>query len=236
MARHILVALLVSLAALPGCRSDNERINKSLSIREGTEAEDLATINGGIQIGENASARHAKSINGAIELAPGSKVSALETVNGQIWLRRGARVAQDVKSVNGPVSLDDSARVTGNVSTVNGAITLDPGAEIFGRVASVNGPIQLKAAQVGGGIHTVSGNIDVGANSHVDGGILVSKPDGAQIGAQSPPRVVIGPGAVVEGILRFEREVKLYVSEQATVGQIEGASAEKYTGTAPRDF
>jgi len=38
-----------------------------------------------------------------------------------------------------------------------------------------------------------------------------------------PPVIVIAPRTIIKGTLRFEREVKLYVSDQATVGPIEGA-------------
>lgn len=38
------------------------------------------------------------------------------------------------------------------------------------------------------------------------------------------PRVVIGPRATVAGVLRFKREVKLLVSESATIGPVIGAT------------
>jgi hypothetical protein len=46
---------------------------------------------------------------------------------------------------------------------------------------------------------------------------------------------VIGPGAAVKGTLRFKREVKLYVSDRATIGPVEGATAIKFTGDRPPD-
>jgi hypothetical protein len=47
------------------------------------------------------------------------------------------------------------------------------------------------------------------------------------------PKIVIGPHAVVQGNLTFQREVELYVSDSATVGKIEGATAKKFSGSAP---
>jgi hypothetical protein len=47
------------------------------------------------------------------------------------------------------------------------------------------------------------------------------------------PRIVIGPGAVVQGELRFEREVQLYVSDKATVGAVSGATPIKFSGDKP---
>src|SRR5439155_163288 len=85
---------------------------------------------------------------------------------------------------------------------------------------TVNGSITLKTAHVGGGLSTVGGDIDLSGESRVEGGILVQEPGGWFGGSSSrarKPRIVIGPGAVVQGNLRFEREVELYVSERATV-------------------
>lgn len=131
------------------------------------------------------------------------------------------------------MSLDKSAHIAGSVNTVNGAVSLDSGAKIGGRVENVNGHIQLTAAHVGGGIHTVSGSIDIGANSRIEGGIVVEKSRGMHFGKPTVPRVVIGPGAIVQGTLRFERQVKLYVSDSATIGPVEGAVPEKFAGDRP---
>ena len=38
------------------------------------------------------------------------------------------------------------------------------------------------------------------------------------------------PGAVVQGDLRFEREVTLYVSDKATIGRVSGATAIIFAG------
>jgi hypothetical protein len=96
----------------------------------------------------------------------------------------------------------------------------------------------LQAAHVAGGIKTVNGNLDVGSNSHVDGGILVQKDSSDVIwffhwGSNAMPKVVIGPGAVVQGNLRFEREVHLFVSDTATIGPVIGATAVKFSGEKP---
>jgi hypothetical protein len=45
---------------------------------------------------------------------------------------------------------------------------------------------------------------------------------------------VIGPGAVVKGELRFEREVRLYVSDTATIGNVVGATPVKFSGDRPQ--
>jgi hypothetical protein len=76
----------------------------------------------------------------------------------------------------------------------------------------------------------------VGAGSRVAGGIKVEKNKGFSISLfKSTPKVVIGPGAVVEGPLEFEREVKLYVSETATIGEVKGATPVRFSGDEPND-
>jgi len=50
---------------------------------------------------------------------------------------------------------------------------------------------------------------------------------------QQVPRIVIGPGATVQGDLRFERTVQLYVSDKATIGTVTGATAIAFSGDAP---
>jgi hypothetical protein len=40
---------------------------------------------------------------------------------------------------------------------------------------------------------------------------------------------------VVEGPLEFEREVKLYVSDTAKVGEIKGATPVRFSGEKPED-
>jgi hypothetical protein len=42
-----------------------------------------------------------------------------------------------------------------------------------------------------------------------------------------------GPGSTVDGDLRFERPVQLYVSDRATVGPVAGATAVRFAGDAP---
>jgi hypothetical protein len=97
----------------------------------------------------------------------------------------------------------------------------------------VNGRFVLEGAHIGGGIETVSGDIEIGANSHVEGGIIVDKPSGWSWGKQRNPKIVIGPHAIVDGTLEFRREVELYVSDSAKVGTITGAKAQTFSGDRP---
>jgi hypothetical protein len=70
--------------------------------------------------------------------------------------------------------------------------------------------------------------------SHIEGGILVKHGGGGFFNFSThKPRIVIGPKAVVQGDLHFERAVDLYVSDSATTGPISGASAVRFAGATP---
>ena len=71
--------------------------------------------------------------------------------------------------------------------------------------------------------------------AHIEGGILLEKPHGlVNFSSSTPPRVVIGPEVSVDGTLRFEREVRLYVSDRAGhIGPVEGATPISYQGDTP---
>jgi hypothetical protein len=76
----------------------------------------------------------------------------------------------------------------------------------------------------------VAGDIAIHGPSRVEGGILVEKSTNIVHFGSGVPRVEIGPGATVQGQLRFEREVKLYVSDKATIGPVAGATPIPFTG------
>jgi hypothetical protein len=61
---------------------------------------------------------------------------------------------------------------------------------------------------------------------------MVDKPSGIMFNSEDPV-IVIGPGATVQGELRFERKVKLYVSDKATIGTVIGATAVPFSGETP---
>jgi cytoskeletal protein CcmA (bactofilin family) len=160
-------------------------------------------------------------------------VTSATTVNGRIALGAHA-TAESLTTVNGDINVGAGAHVSGGLDSVNGGIILGDGALVGGSLENVNGGIHLSAARVDGDITTVNGNIDIRGNSHVERGIHVQKVDHGLIHFDTNvPRIVIGPGATVSGELRFEREVKLYVSDRATVGTVTGATAIPFSGDSP---
>jgi DUF4097 and DUF4098 domain-containing protein YvlB len=222
--RHslLLTALIGTTALLSACgagvngdvtatQAGASTVNGSVHVPAGIKSGAVGTVNGGIDIGENATVAKASTVNGPIELGAHATADAVETVNGGVTLASGAHVAH-------------------SVVTVNGGMHLNAGADVGGRVQNVNGHITVKDAHVGGGLETVGGDIDVTGSSHIEGGIRVQKSSGWFNWDPRKPRIVIGPGVVVQGDLRFEREVLLYVSDKATVGPITGASAVSFSG------
>jgi len=213
------VAVIVVLAMMSGCgySDDNasQKINGSIHVLAGKPGDAVATVNGEIKVDDNAAVTTAATVNGAVHLGAHATAVSLKTVNGSITLDAGAHVAADTTSVNGALALRD-------------------GSEVSGRLSNVNGEIELDTAHVAGGIKTVNGSISINGNSRVEGGILVEKPSNGFFHAgNDTPRIVIGPGAVVQGELRFEREVKLYVSDKASIGPVSGATPIQYSGDKP---
>jgi cytoskeletal protein CcmA (bactofilin family) len=168
---------------------------------------------------------------------------AIETMTRNISLGAHAR-AESLESVGGSITLRRDARVSGDVETGRGELVLEPGSEVNGKLSNNSGTIRIDGARVGGLVSTTDGDIYIGADSQLDGGILVHKRDvaglsffdlklGVPIGRSTPPRVVIGPGAKVAGTLRFKRKVELLVSDSATIGPVVGATPVMFSTEEP---
>lgn len=205
-----------------------------LALAATASAGDIHKLNGDIHVRAGQSVDAVKTVNGDIDVGEKATVTTVKSVNGDITLARQAH-AETLKVVNGDVTLENDARVDDAVSTVNGDIHLESGADVHGHITNVRGDIRLDKARVGGGLETVLSDITVGAGSVVDGGIRVkkSRSDQSDFDDEHIPRIVIGPHAVVNGTLVFEREVKLYVSDSAKIGKVSGAHAQTFSGATP---
>lgn len=190
------------------------KVMGSIDIAPGEHTGDVSTVNGSIHIGADATVGHVNTVNGSVHMDPRATASELTTVNGSI-------------------AVQDHGRVSGNIHLVNGSVHVDDAADVSGDVSNVNGGIRIGAAHIGGSIDTTTASIDLGPNAHIDGNIVMERDTGWHFGFQSIPRVVVEPGTLVKGKLRFEREVKLYVSDRATIGPVEGASVVKFSGNHP---
>ncbi len=216
-----LILLLLSACGSPNSDvtagpEGGKTVNGSVHVPAGLHSGDVGTVNGEVEVAENAVVKSVRAVNGEIELGAHAAADSITTVNGEV------KLAQD-------------AHVQGGITTVNGGVNLAGGTDIGGAVKNVNGHIVLNGAHVAGGLRTVSGDIDVGSGSKVDGGILVQKSSSwfGSSGDTRKPRIVIGPGAVVQGDLRFERDVELYVSDKATIGPVSGATPVSFSGDKP---
>jgi DUF4097 and DUF4098 domain-containing protein YvlB len=181
----------------------------TLGASAGNEDLNIDKVNGGIHVPDAATVGKLSTVNGGIHIGANAQAKTVDTVNGSIEVGRGAR-AVSLHSVNGAIRVAAEAHVEQTITTVNGSIALGANVEVGGKVSNVNGNITLDHAHVGGGIETGSGDIEVGADSRVEGGIQVDADRswfGFGIGRK--PRIVIGPGAIVQGTLRFQREVEL---------------------------
>jgi hypothetical protein len=213
-------------------------VNGSVEVAAGSSVSDASTVNGSVHVGPKAKADKASTVNGSVELADGAHAGEVSTVNGHVTLGQHAS-AGSVETVNGAITLESGATVAGDVSAVNGALNLESGSTVKGTLTNVNSHITVNGAQIGNGITTVNGDMDITGNAVVDGGIKVKKPEdngvfGIHFGTDNIPRIVIGPGVTVNGPLTFERQVQLYISDQAHVsGPITGAQAVKYSGATP---
>jgi acetyltransferase-like isoleucine patch superfamily enzyme len=206
------------LFLLSGCVEGGnglDKVNGSVNVEAGRHVGDAGTVNGSITIGHDAVVANAETVNGSIELGPHAHANSLQTVNGRIEIQTGAVV-------------DHAA------STVNGSLHLDTDSHVGGKLSNVNGDIQLDHAIVDGGVLTTGGDITIGAGSTVHGGLHVEKP-GRSLwnNDKRKPKIVIGPAAVVEGPLQFDREVDLLVAPSAKIGPVSGAKPQPYSGQTP---
>ena len=217
------ISLGVSFGAAPGLamadEADTSKVNGSINIGSGEHKGNLSTVNGSIHVGTQATVGHANTVNGGVSVDSGATAGTLTTVNG-------------------PIDVRDGAHVQGNINSVNGWLHVDHDADVSGNLSNVNGSIHVAAAHVGGSVGTYNGNIDLGPNAHIDGNVHIEKDHSWHFGfgfwnTPPVPHVIVEPGTVVRGKLHFEREVKLYVSDRATIGAVDGAEVVKFSGDHP---
>jgi hypothetical protein len=232
--RTLCIAVLCALPFIALADNDISQVNRSIRVEAAQSVGNVESVNGSIHVEDGATTRDISSVNGSIDIGNRATTGKVNTVNGGIHLDNASKIAS-IETVNGTVKVGAGTQVSGNVSAVNGQISLAKDASVQGSLENVNGRIELDAASVGKGIRTTNGDIDIGTGSRVQGGILVEKPHHIGWGKRRTPSVIIGPDAVVNGALRFERAVMLYVSDRATIGSISGATPIRFTGEQPSD-
>jgi hypothetical protein len=196
-------------------------------------------VNGSVTVGENAVVTGGvNTVNGTVRVDSGASIEDASTVNGSVKIADNVK-AINLSTVNGSVKVGESATVGGEIETVNGRIVVEKGTSVAKNVGNVNGHIELSGAAIGGSVSTVSGDISIVEGTVVKGDVIVEKPGGWGWGKDKKrkPRIVIGPGSTVEGVLKLEHEVELYISETATVGGVKGVmsmdDAVRFSGDRP---
>jgi hypothetical protein len=235
-ARRVLAAALaVFVLATPAYGG----VNKSVHIEDGGMSDGASSVNGSVTVGDNATVSGSlKTVNGAIRVGVGSSIEDAGTVNGSLRIANMVK-AEDLETVNGAIKIGEDVVIDGEVSTVNGQIDLRDRSSVARDLSNVNGSISLNASQVGGDVSTVNGDVRVMEGAVIKGDLIMEKPRGLNWGRRNDrrPKVVIGPGSRIEGVIRLEREVKLYVSTTAEIGGVEGEmsmdDAERFSGNRP---
>ncbi len=229
-----LAAACLLLLAVPALGS----VNKSVTIGDGETADEAKSVNGSVTVGDDAVVNgELSTVNGAISIGDRAAVQDAHTVNGRISIGSGVSSA-DLETVNGSIKVDKDGRIDGSVTAVNGSIGVAGGSRVRDDLSNVNGNIELDASEVAGSMSTVNGDVELSAGAVVKGDITVEKPNSWGFSNNDRlPTVTIGPDCRVDGIIRLEREVKLYISESASVGGVEGvmslSDAVRYSGERP---
>ena len=236
-----------------------DTVSGDITVDGGASTGGINSVSGDIELGAGARVGSLNTVSGDIDLASKATAGAVVTVSGDIHAGDDVQMG-DVQTVSGDIRFGMRAR-SGSAQTVSGDVRFGEGGQLAraetvsgdvfiargGRVArgvqTVSGAIGLVASDVGGDVLTYTGNVTVGIGSHVRGGLTVRKPNqnnGIRVLnlriKPNPPRIVIGPNARVDGALRFEHQVKLYVHASARTGPISGASPIRFdTPVAPND-
>jgi hypothetical protein len=230
------VGLLALLMVVPAFGAS---MNKSIKIEAGGESSGATSVNGSITIGEDAVVTGGvRTVNGSIRVGSGASIENASTVNGGVKIAANVQ-SENLSTVNGAVKVGESATVDGEIEAVNGSVSVKKGSKIARSISNVNGQIELSGVEVGGDVSTVTGDVDIVDGTVVKGDLIVEKPNnwGSGNSKNRKPRIVIGPGSTIEGVIELEREVELYVSATAKVGGVSGVmsmdDAIRFSGKNP---
>jgi len=230
------IGLLIMLMAVPALGAT---INKSVKVEANSEASGATSVNGSISIGENAIVTgNVKTVNGTIRVDRGAAIEKASTVNGGIRIADSVQ-SESLETVNGSIKVATNVSIAGKISAVNGRIVIEANSVVSDIVSNVNGEIELSGAEVGAELKTVNGDVSLEDGSVVKGDIVVEERSGWGWGKSKSrkPRVVIGPGSRVLGTIILKREVELFISDTAEVGNVEGEmtidDAVRFSGRRP---
>ena len=220
----VTIGLLAILAMSVSAPAHAHSVNKSVKIGAGNTSDGESSVNGSISVGSGAIVTgDLSTVNGRIKVDSDATVEDVSTVNGSLKIDSGS-TTESLSTVNGAITVAKNVNVSGEIEAVNGEIELGSGSEVRRDVSNVNGQIELTASKVGGDISTVSGDVELWDQAEVMGDIVIEKQNGWGWNKKKSrtPVVVIGPGSKVHGKINAEREIELYISDSAEVGDVTG--------------
>lgn len=223
----VVTAALAVLVANPGAMqsalaSDQTSVNRSVSINADSSPEDAGSVNGKLELSAGANAKDVSNVNGAIKLGGNNTVHDISSVNGDIEAGKSLHVSGDISSVNGDISLALDSQISGGITTVNGELNY-AGGSVGKDITTVNGDLELGSVTVQGNIFTTWGDVVLNGAA-VMGELRVKKPRMSNWWGKNPqpPRIVIGAGARVAGVITLEQPAKIFVHQDAQMPTISG--------------
>ncbi len=226
--QRLIFGMMVSLL-LAGCGDGS--VNDTIRIKSGTSSEGSAnSVNGNIIVETGAVVEgDVRTVNGMVDIDEQAQTGNVKTVNGAIRLGSGAETG-NLDSVNGSVRIKNGGK-TGGIRLVNGTLLAAQGSRINGDAYLVNGSAELIGTRISGTLSGYSGGFMVTDASEVTGDVIIRKPKGS-FSDSDKPKVVIGQNSTVGGKIIAERAIELWVHESASIGGVEGAEIQVFSGSA----
>ncbi|MEQ8822698.1 MAG: hypothetical protein RLY93_20870 [Sumerlaeia bacterium] len=194
----------------------------------------IGIVSGNLTIGEGGSTGPIEMTSGNVTLAGSNFVEgSIESVSGNVTGGENVSVSRNVEVLSGNIAFGPESKVGGRVESISGTVTLD-GVRVSDKVDTVSGAITIRGGKVKGGVKSAFGDITLADGAKVEEGVSIYRNDRLPQSPPGPPRILIGPDVEIEGGLKFERPVELFVHPSASIGgEIQGAEPRPYEEAFP---
>jgi len=171
--------------------------------------------------------------SGNVRLGSGVHTRRIDTGSGNVKGGAGAQIEGDIDTGSGSVNLGVGSKV-GKIDTGSGDVSLEAVA-VSGTINTGSGDIDLVDTAVSGSLETSRGNIELEGNTHINGDLIVRKDicSGFCNDDAEPSKIVIGASVRVQGEVKIERDVELWVHQNAQIGRVTGAEVKRFSGERP---
>ncbi len=227
-------ALVLNPGVMRNAHASQSSVNRNMSVSANSGAEDASSVNGKLELSAGANAKDLSNVNGDIKLGGNNSVHDISSVNGDIEGGKSLKVNGDVSSVNGDIELGLDSHISGEITTVNGELDFASGS-VGKDISTVNGDLELGSVTVQGNVFTTWGDVVLNGAA-VMGELRVKKPRMSNWWGKNtqPPRIVIGVGARVAGVITLEQPAKIFVHQDAQMpkvsGEMVGGAVVRFTG------